>query len=1653
MAIEFVNHHVHSHFSTLDGLSTPEEIVQRAVDLGQRSISITDHGSMSGIPQLYAAAQKADIGFTPGCEVYFTTERTYKGKDKLGEKYYHMILLAHTNEGYSNLSKLQTLGWEEGYYHKPRIDYDALSQYSKGLSATTACLGGIVNQYLMRDDYKGATRELATLIDIFGEENTYVEIQNHGIKDQLKILGQQRQLAEDFGLKMIATSDSHYCHPHEADVHDSLLCAGTKATKDQEKRFKFESDQNFIHSGERMLELFPEREFPGAVSNTVELAEKTEFTMNTGKNKKYLMPITHDEQGRDDADILRDHVMEGARSIKRYGDTEGNIPDDVQERIDYELSVIKSMRFSSYFLIMENLMNIFRNNGINPGPGRGCLHPDTPVLTNNGWTPIKNVSVGDTVITASGDRGRVHDVLKHGVYEGEKLVKITNENGESIILTAKHKVYVHAGDGISEWKMAAHISPGDVIVSVWGDNDTKEYDNVGTEDTPWRIERNGQWGYVLGMSLSRFSTVSDSHIRWIFDDTDHESTLSQTLMSCLTHIVDAMDIHVDHHDSGRIYLLELNNAELSKWISTKVSTRDTMIGVGCGQYTSAFIQALHMSSRHDPDFKHITCASPYHVDVLEIAYKSLGAHTVKTDENSLVSTRKKSSGVEKFSMVIATDVVDADVDYVYDLTIAGAHPSFLTSFGTVHNSAPGSVAVYCLGITEIDPMEHDLYFERFLNPDRISMPDIDVDVPRSHRKKALKLIEEEYGKGHVAHLANYNKMGMRDALLRAAKVFGMTPSEGNKFRDGVASWCEDNGVSIKDLAQRGTPPDDLKRTIPETAFYEKIVSTAATFVGRMMGNGVHASGILITNDQVDKDFPIRLSKDAHLPVCQYDGTDTESIGGVKFDILGLINLDECENAEYNILADLGEEVDSSSVPLDDPEVYSLLSEGRGGGVFQMGCVAGDTIIDGVDIATMYKMRNSNLAKTSLRSVYLGKGNVAHNSVRYVVYSGVKDTITVSTSSHAIRCTPDHRLFTSRGWVPAGEITTDDCLMTVDDEHGYEGGSNAVRGREDVISTFLDNNKGYKEIDDSFSIEINNQVCYPTAYNAEEDRYAYLYPDAHPDSALRIRRESILYPEIADIMVMSHTEVMEQAYSLNGQHNDDYLPPLGCSWEDVTEISPAGECDTYDIIMKAPVHNFIANGIVTHNSSGISSLSRKMKPDEFENISVTLALYRPGPMEMGTHDEYCDRKNDIKPVDFFHEDAQEVLSKTYGLVCYQEDIMSLSRKFAGYTGAEADDLRKAMAKKNPEMMDYHRKKFIPAVNDAYGNNLGQYMWDIMEPFGKYAFNKSHSIAYAMLTYRTAWLKTHYPAQFAGAVMDENLSDHDKIFYTVSWIRKEGVNVLAPDVQKSERRSVTSENSISLPLHIIKGLGDSKAEDIINERNNNGVFSSVVDVVSRCKLSRGLAITMAKVGAFERLNADRAAVINNIDSIMSLAKSHSARKQLGGGLFGNVIDTDETDDVIDVSERPDVVTIDGETFTVDDDLYGRWERECMGVLLGKHPYGTFRNLDSAQKVMNKYPPIDMAENAVEHAKFSGMITNISNKQSKRTGNKYCTFSIETDSAIVPGITFSHIPDPESHNGSIVAVEGKIENDGNDDVFEPQAVCYNIKKINMEKFKEQG
>jgi len=381
MAEGFVHLHNHTEYSMLDGAARVEEMVLAAKADGQRAIAITDHGNLYGVIDFYETCRKHEMTPIIGLEAYMAANSRFDrpprrgkiddtgGETEGGQKlYHHLTLLASTNQGYRNLRELSSLAFLEGYYYKPRLDWDLLERYNDGLIATSGCLGGVVLQALLHDDYPKALELAGRLQSIFGNESFYIELQDHGIPEQVRTNPQLLEIAKELRAPLVATNDLHYVHHDDAEMHDALLCIGTGSLVADPNRFRIQSDQHYLKSAAEMRYLF--RDIPEACDNTLAIAERASVTIEFDNDALPEFPIPESFRGSTHKEganrLLRDLVLRGAH--ERYGE---NLSDEVMARLENELGVVADMGFSDYFLVVWDLIRHAREKGIRVGPGRG----------------------------------------------------------------------------------------------------------------------------------------------------------------------------------------------------------------------------------------------------------------------------------------------------------------------------------------------------------------------------------------------------------------------------------------------------------------------------------------------------------------------------------------------------------------------------------------------------------------------------------------------------------------------------------------------------------------------------------------------------------------------------------------------------------------------------------------------------------------------------------------------------------------------------------------------------------------------------------------------------------------------------------------------------------------------------------------------------------------------------------------------------------------------------------------------------------------------------------------------------------------------------------------------------------------------------------
>jgi DNA polymerase III subunit alpha len=1091
----FTHLHVHTEYSMLDGAARLDELVAAAVADGQPAIGITDHGNMYGVLEFYKECRARGVTPIIGTEAYMAhdhrSERPARrgrvddsGGDTEGggKLYYHLTLLAENDTGYRNLIQLSSLAFLEGYYYKPRIDWELLERYHEGLIATTGCLGGHVLQALLNGDERGALDKAGRLQEIFGKDHLFVELQDHGLPAQHETNPKLVEIAKRIGAPLLATNDSHYTHRADHEAHDALLCVQTGALISDPKRFKFEGHEHYLKPAHEMRHLF--RELPEACDNTLWVAERAEVEITFGEA---LLPDFAIPEGfADDRSYLEHLAWEGAR--ERWGDA---LPPAVVERLAYELKVISDMGFASYFLITWDLIKHARDCGIRVGPGRG--------------------------------------------------------------------------------------------------------------------------------------------------------------------------------------------------------------------------------------------------------------------------------------------------------------------------SAAGCAVAYCLRITDLDPIKYDLLFERFLNPSRVSMPDIDMDFDSRYRDEMIRYAAERYGRDHVAQIITFGTIKARNAVRDAARVLGYPYAVGDKIAKAMPPLVMGRDTPLKKCFEEDPKyADGYKAAAELRAMYEadpdvkRVVDVAKGLEGLKRSDGIHAAAVVITKEPLTEYLPIQRKPEsgqdpADAPVItQFEMGGVEKLGLLKMDFLGLRNLDVITDTVAMVRERRDAEFDVDSIPLDDALTYSLLSRGDTIGVFQL--------------------------------------------------------------------------------------------------------------------------------------------------------------------------ES---------------------------------PPM-------------------------------------------RQLLKAMAPDSFDDVSAVLALYRPGPMSVNMHYDYADRKNERKPVQYFHPDAEDVLSDTFGLMIYQESVMRVAQKFAGYSLAEADNLRKACGKKIREMMARERDSFeLGCERTGYGRQLGKELFDVIEKFADYAFNKSHTYGYGLITYQTAYLKAHYPVEYLACLLTSVKANLDKAAVYLADARAMGVKVLTPDINRSvsDFASLSPEEvpagvtlaagspgAITFGLSAVRNVGEGLVEQLVGERDENGPYASFYEFAERVPepvLNKRTVESLIKAGAFDTLGHPRRGLLAVFEQIIDTTLVRRRERDQGVmSLFGDwAADEGGGDDLFD--ERLPVPDIE---FDKTERL--RAEKEMLGLYVSDHP------LAGVEAALRRR--VEQAIGDLEHLDdgamvvVGGVVTNLQRKFTKR-GDQMGVFVLEDLAASIEVTLFPRTLAEQGHkllDDVIVTVRGRLD-----------------------------
>lgn len=704
--------------------------------------------------------------------------------------------------------------------------------------------------------------------------------------------------------------------------------------------------------------------------------------------------------------------------------------------------------------------------------------------------------------------------------------------------------------------------------------------------------------------------------------------------------------------------------------------------------------------------------------------------------------------------------------------------------GPGRGSVGGSLLAWALRITELDPIKHDLMFERFLNPERVSMPDIDIDFDDRRRGEVIQYVVNKYGDDRVAQIATFNVIKAKAAIKDASRVLDFPYSLGDRMSKAFPEGVMGKTMSLEDAFDesnhRYSDAEEFRNLVRSDRDAAKVLELARGLEGIKRGFGMHAAGVIMSEKPLAETVPLMRSKKDGPIITQFEYPQCEALGLIKMDFLGLSNLGTIEEAVRQIKRNRDIDLDIQTLidSLDDPKTYEMLARGETLGVFQL------------------------------------------------------------------------------------------------------------------------------------------------------------------DS-----------------------------------------PPM-------------------------------------------RALLKSMKPDEFDDISAVLALYRPGPMGANAHNDYADRKNGRKPVNPIHKELEEplkeILSGTYGVIVYQEQIMAIAQKLADYSLGKADMLRRAMGKKKKEILDKEYAGFHDGmIANGYSEDAIKTLWDILVPFADYAFNRAHSAGYGLLSYVTGWLKANFPTEYMAALLTTNSDRKDKTAIYLAECRRMGIKVLPPSVNVSDVTYTADGDAIRFGMAAVRNVGEAIVENIIKEREENGPYTSFTDFLMRSDtktLNKRVVESLVKAGAFDEFGLTRASLHAAHDkgvSAAAAARKHASKGQVS--LFDDVED--------DTSLALDIPTLHEWPKSI---LLG-YERDMLGLYVSSHPLS---DKAEALATLSETSIADIAHGEElydrQEVVIAGLITEVAVKTTKK-GDKMCIATVEDMDASIEVVFFPRAYTQNMNalgQDRIVVIEGKIQ-----------------------------
>ena len=1068
---EFCHLHCHTSYSLLDGAARIDLLMQQARKLGMSALGITDHGNLYGVPEFHATARKNGIMPVIGCEFYVTPGSMKKRDTRVR---YHQVLWAKNEQGYRNLMKLSSLSFLDGFYFKPRIDFELLEKYREGLVATTCCLQGQVPRAIIDGNLEEARRWFKRYLDLFGREDYYVEIQDHGIEEQRKVNEQLLAWAKEFNVEVMATNDVHYVAKEDADAQDILLCLQTGKDLDDPMRLRFDKQEFYLKSADEMHAVLGKTKRAAAwMENSMAIAEKCQFELPMGK---LLMPhfeIPAEFGGNSDK-YLRHLVFERGR--ERYPD----FSEEVQTRLNHELGIIQRMGYAGYFLIVQDFTTAAREMGVSVGPGRG--------------------------------------------------------------------------------------------------------------------------------------------------------------------------------------------------------------------------------------------------------------------------------------------------------------------------SAAGSAVAYCLGITNVDPLTYDLLFERFLNPERISMPDIDIDFDDHGRSKVIDYVVEKYGRLNVSQIVTFGTMGARTAIRDVARVLKIPLWEADKIAKAIpfgTTSLDEALDSVKELKE-------LKTSKREEI--QKLIRISQALEGCARHTGVHAAGVIIAPGTVSDHVPVATTKNKgeHVLTTQYSGDWVEDFGLLKMDFLGLSTLtiinDTCELVRRRT----GSAPDMDALPLDDSKTFELFQKAETNAIFQFES-------EGMRRWLVQLKPTSLDDLTAMNALYRpGPMDLIPNYIKRK--HGDEEIQYPHPSLEPV-------LKATYG-IP---VFQEQVMQMAQVMGGYS------LGAADVLRRAMGKKK-------------------KSVMRAERKRFV--------DGANERGVSNEVANEVFDMMDKF------AGYGFNRCVEESTLVTNARTGEQVTvRMLHERGCEDFLVYALTDDGDMIPREVEAVYYNGfkpvlelITNNGRRIRATSTHRFRVQGGWQRLGDLQVG------DKVAAIEP-----KETPPQSSSGGVLACAERNKTCITWEgivrivYAGHA---------------------HTYDLSVAENHNYFAN-------------GFVVHNSHSVAYSLVAYQTAYLKANYTAEFMAAVMSNVSGDSKKFIAMLNEARRLDLKIQPPSVTHSVGDfSVNEDGDIYFGLSSVKGVARGVVDKIVENRDKKGPAKTLFQFVKRLDpriLNKKTLDSLARVGALDKFGQHRAQIVASLDMAIRYADSARKDEELGQGFL--------------------------------------------------------------------------------------------------------------------------------------------------------------------------